>query len=149
MTSPPAAAVLGHWLQLGDPRLVPARGGHINTSFLVADGIGAPGWLLQRLNRQVFPAPVAVMRNIEVVLAGAAALPDAGIMLPTLLRTLSGDGWVHDDAGDLWRCWEVMPNARSTTQVLEARDAREAGRAFGAFARLATTLEASRGVPAR
>ena len=89
-----------------------------------------------------FPLPELVMRNIEVVLAGAAAMPDAAVSLPTLLRTPGGEAWVHDAAGELWRCWAVMPNARSTTKVTGAPDAREAGRAFGAFARLATTLDA-------
>lgn len=139
-----AEVILRHWVSLGDPRLVPARGGHIHTSFLVADGVAAPRWLLQQVNRRVFPEPEAVMRNIELVLAGAAALPGAGIALPTLLRTPAGDGWVHDDAGELWRLWEVLPNARSTAKVTGARDAREAGYAFGAFARLATTLDESR-----
>jgi Ser/Thr protein kinase RdoA (MazF antagonist) len=136
--------MLRHWLSLGDPRLVPARGGHINASFLVADGIAAPRWLLQQVNRQVFPSPEAVMRNIEVVRAGAATVTDAGIALPTLLRTSSGNWWAYDEAGELWRCWEMLPNARSTTRVMGARDAGEAGRAFGVFARLATTLDASR-----
>ena len=132
----------GRWLALADPRLVPARGGHINASFFVADGAAAPRWLLQCLNRSVFPSPELVMRNIEVVLSGAAAMPDAAVSLPTLLRTPGGEGWVHDAAGDLWRCWAVLPNARSTAKVSGAPDAREAGRAFGAFARIATTLDA-------
>ena len=130
------------WLALADARVVPARGGHVNASFFIAGGTDAPRWLLQCLNRSVFPSPELVMRNIEVVLAGAAAMPDADVRLPTLLRTPSGEGWVHDAEGQLWRCWVVMPGARSTVKVTGVTDAREAGRAFGAFARIATTLDA-------
>jgi Ser/Thr protein kinase RdoA (MazF antagonist) len=82
------------------------------------------------------------MQNIETVLAGAAAGPATDIRLPVLQCTPEGDGWVHDAAGELWRCWEVMPGLRSTAKVGSALDAREAGRAFGAFTRMATTLDA-------
>ncbi len=135
-----AARVLGRWITLDDARIVPARGGHINASFLIADGIDVPRWLLQQVNKAVFPSPELVMRNIEAVLNGAAGQA-ADVALPTLLRTLDGGGWVHDADGELWRCWEVMPGLRSTARVASALDAREAGRAFGAFARLATSLD--------
>jgi Ser/Thr protein kinase RdoA (MazF antagonist) len=125
-----------------DVRLIPARGGHINASFLVADGNDAPRWLLQRVNRSVCPSPELVMHNIEMVLTGAAAGPISDISLPTLLRTADGDRWVHDADGELWRCWVVAPGLRSMARVTSVQDAREAGRAFGAFARIATTLDA-------
>ena len=136
--------MLRHWLALGDARVVPARGGHINASFLVADGSAAPRWLLQRVNRHVFPSPQLVMHNIEALLAGAAAAPDPGIALPALMRTPAGDTWVCDGEGELWRCWAMMPTARSVAKVATSEDAREAGRAFGAFARLTASLDASR-----
>jgi Ser/Thr protein kinase RdoA (MazF antagonist) len=136
--------MIGHWVSLGDPRLVPAKGGHINASFFIADGIAPPRWLLQRVNRQVFPSPELVMRNIEVVLGGAARETGTGIDLPVLLRTPSGLGWVNDDDGEFWRCWEVVPGLRSSARVGSVQDAGEAGRAFGAFARIGTVLDAGR-----
>ena len=138
-----AARVLSRWMTLGDARIVAARGGHINASFLISDGVSAPRWLLQRVNRVVFPSPELVMRNIEAVLAGASASPATDIRLPVLLRTTEGHGWVHDADGELWRCWEVMPGLRSTVKVGSTMDAREAGRAFGAFAWIATTIDAT------
>ena len=42
------------------------------------------------------------------------------IALPSLLCTSEGAAWVHDAEGELWRCWEMMPNARSTTRVTGA-----------------------------
>jgi len=138
-----ATRMIGHWVTLTDLRIVPAQGGHINASYLVADGLADPRWLLQRVNRDVFPSPEKVMHNIEAVLAGATLVATRDIALPSLRCTSEGAAWVHDAEGELWRCWEMMPNARSTTTVTGAPDAREAGRAFGAFARLATTLDAS------
>lgn len=137
-----AEKVLGRWVALAEPRLTPAPGGHINSSFFVADGSTAPRWLLQSINRQVFPSPEAVMRNIEAVLAGAAAAA-AEVGLPVLVRTVADEAWVHDAEGELWRCWAVVPGARSVTRVEGPAEAREAGRAFGAFARMATTLDAA------
>ena len=135
--------MIAHWAALADPRIVPAKGGHINASYFIADGAEAPRWLLQRLNRDVFPSPGKVMHNIGLVLAGSAAVPEPGIDLPSLLCTPEGATLVRDAEGDSWRCWEVMPNARSDPRVTGTPDAREAGRAFGAFARLAATLDAS------
>lgn len=134
--------MVGRWLTLVEPRLQVASGGHINASFFVADGDRAPQWLLQCVNRSVFPSPEAVMRNIEIVLSAAAGPADIG--LPVLLRTADGAGWVHDLDGELWRCWVVTPGLRSMTRVSSASHAREAGRAFGAFARLATSIDAQR-----
>ena len=136
-----AERMAGRWLTLADARVVPARGGHINASFFIADGGGAPRWLLQCVNRAVFPSPELVMRNIEVVLAGAAAAA-SDIALPALLRTPGDEAWAYDGDGELWRCWAVLPGARGTVKVTGVADAREAGRAFGAFALIATTLDA-------
>jgi N-acetylhexosamine 1-kinase len=136
-------AVLRRWMTLENPRLLPASGGHINASFLVSDGPAPPRWLLQRVNKVVFPSPELVMRNIEAVLAGGSAAPSPAVRLPELLRTLDGEGWAYDSEGELWRCWTVLPGLRSAVQVETERDAREAGRAFGGFAHLAATLDAS------
>ena len=135
--------MIAHWIVLADPRIVPTKGGHINTSYFIADGVEAPRWLLQRLNRDVFPSPEKVMHNIGLVLAGSATVPEPGIGLPNLLRTPEGAALVRDAEGESWRCWEMMPNARSGTTVTCAPEAWEAARAFGAFARFAATLEAS------
>lgn len=137
-----AEQMVRRWLTLADALVVPAGGGHINASFFVSERGSASGWLLQRVNRTVFPSPSGVMRNIEIVLA-AAADGTSAIALPSLMRTLAGEAWLCDTAGELWRCWVVMPGVRSTTKVTGTPDAGEAGRAFGAFARLASTLDAS------
>ncbi len=138
-----AVTMAGHWLAARELQVVPARGGHINASYFLSEGAAPPRWLLQRINREVFASPEQVMRNIEVVLTGAMGVPDAGIALPALLRTQSGHAWATDADGELWRCWAVAPGLRSSARADTAWDAHEAGRAFGAFARLATVLDAS------
>ena len=140
---PDAARMIGHWVTLEEPRIDPAKGGHINASYFVADGSAEARWLLQRVNRDVFPSPGKVMHNIEALLAHAGLVPDPGIEFPALLRTPEGATWVQDAAGESWRCWAMRPNARSTTKVTGAGDAREAARAFGAFARFSAAVDAS------
>ncbi len=141
MNNDATAMEMAHrWLPPGDLRLAPAHGGHINASYFVSDGSAPPRWLLQRLNSLVFPYPHLVMRNIEHLLT-VGATQATGVQLPKLLRALSGEAWVRDAAGELWRCWEVTPGLRSTTRVAGVLDARETGRAFGAFAAMTTILD--------
>jgi Ser/Thr protein kinase RdoA (MazF antagonist) len=109
----------------------PLGGGHINDSWVASRG--AERWFLQRLNRHVFPDPRAVMANVAAVTAHvrAAAGP---VSVPALLAADDGRAWVEDEAGDTWRCHEYAPGiARLVPRGPE--DAREAARAFGAFAR--------------
>ena len=45
-------------------KVVPYGGGHINSTFLVDTD---PKYILQKINTHVFPHPVELMRNIELV----------------------------------------------------------------------------------
>ena len=128
-----AAEVVRRWLPAIDARLAVATGGHVNRSFFVSDGAAAPRWLLQQVNSHVFPEPLQVMRNIELVL-DAARNRRTGIDLPTLLRTTDEAAWVIDADGGLWRCWLMAPGLVSAGVAPDIHAARETARAFGAFA---------------
>ena len=113
--------------------------GHIHETFR---GRFAPGGrhrsvIFQRLNRQVFPDPRALMRNL---LALCAALrksygPQARRRVPQVIETRSGDSHHRDERGDFWRCFEFIEGSRSIDRVNEAGDAYVAALAFGDFAR--------------
>ena len=138
---PAAELALRHWPVPSDATLVAARGGHINASFFVSPPGEPARWLLQRINRAVFPDPQQVMRNILLVLG---APPAHGIGLPSLLRTREGHHWVVDGDGELWRCWHLVQDAHAFTEPRDGGDAREAARAFGAFVRAGAGIDAGR-----
>lgn len=116
-----------HWPTL-PPAVAPLGSGHINDTYLVGGRrcAGAGGWVLQRLNRFVFPRPRAIMRNLAKALAH-----DRTGRLVAPLPTAAGEPFAIDAAGDLWRlfpyvpgrCFEQLPPALAAT----------AGRAFGSF----------------
>ncbi len=112
-------------------RIARHEGGHINDSFRV----DAPGgaFLLQRLNPRVFPAAVGVMENVANVAEYLSEHGGARWHWPEVVGTVDGRRWTVDEYGVTWRMFRyveaaVMPTAATPEQ------AREAGRAFGAFA---------------
>lgn len=141
MSNEAAAHALRHWPLPERASVAQAHGGHINASFLVSAPGELPRWLLQRVNHVVFPDAAQVMRNI-VLLLDAPRTP--GIELPSLLATREGLAWAVGDDGGAWRCWHLVPGTRTITEPRGPGDAREAARAFGAFARFGSTLDASR-----
>jgi len=123
-------------------RIEPLRGGHIHASFAVVAhaASGERRYVLQRMNRAVFPQPEAILRNVERVSAHLAdKVRDEGGDPQreglTLLRTPDGAAGVLDEAGDLWRCCAMIERARSRATVADPRVARTVAAAFGRFLR--------------
>jgi Ser/Thr protein kinase RdoA (MazF antagonist) len=115
----------------------PFLGGHINTSYVVRRG--AERRFLQRINARVFPEPRQVMANVTAVTAHVRSCTGP-VTSPALLPTLTGRPWLEDVHGDIWRCTEFVEGEAKVT-VDSPGDARAAGFAFGAFARLLACYE--------
>jgi N-acetylhexosamine 1-kinase len=115
----------------------PFAGGHINASYVLH--LGAERRFLQRVNASVFPDPRQVMANVAAVTAHVRA--SAGpVTTPALLPTRDGLPWLEDSAGHVWRCTEFVAGEVKGT-VQSADDARAAGFAFGAFARMLASYD--------
>ena len=132
MPAPADAAAVAtlrrHWPALRSV-VVPLGSGHINDTYSVgqvgpADASGR--WVLQRLNRFVFPQPQAIMRN----LAKAVAHDSTGLLVAPL-PTGDGEPFAIDAAGDLWRLFPYVPGR--CFQQLPPALAAAAGCAFGSF----------------
>ena len=131
----------------GRPRVVgPLTGGLIHETWRIESG-GAD-WVLQRLNRSVFPDVDGVMRNFAAVAAhlerkhlleGAV---DRHRRALTLVPARDGALWVEDDERGAWRCTAYIGGTASRTVADSPAVAREAGRAFGEFTRLLTDFDA-------
>ena len=152
---PPAEAILAHWPALGPGsagvspapgetpvkrtagetpalpghgtkcRVRPLAAGHINDTYIV-DGAAKGRFLLQRLNRAVFPRPEAVMRNLAKALAH-----EGGRFLVGPVATAQGRQFATDTRGDCWRVFPFVPS-RSFQQLPDELVA-VTGAAFGRF----------------
>ena len=120
-------------------RVVPCGNGHIHDTFRVeTDGAG-PAYLLQRINRRVFPDVPLLMRNLERVTrhlqgkataTGANGASERGL---TLIPT-QDDAYVYrDDAGEFWRLFVFLEGTRTYDVAPRPELLHESGRAFGTF----------------
>lgn len=101
--------------------------GHINRTFL-AD-CGGERYVLQALNRSVFPCPEAVMDNIAVISRAFAESGSSYTAVPCFIA--SGDKTYAVAEGEVWRIYRYL----SATATAAAETA-AAGRAFGSFIRV-------------
>ena len=128
----------------------PYGNGHINDTFLVTcQTAGAPvRYILQRINRNVFHSPAAVMQNIERVTAHLAVQLAHDRIAPaarlTLVAARDGRNWYEDAQGETWRAYRFIENARSYETATSVEQAFQAAQAFGHFQQQLASLPAPR-----
>jgi aminoglycoside phosphotransferase (APT) family kinase protein len=125
---------------------VPYGNGHINDTYCVVfNGIGpAARFIIQRINRNVFKDPVAVMENIQRVTAHLASVvadePDLPRRALTLIPSCEGLSWHVDPEGNYWRAYRFIEGARTFDAVESTEQAFQAAKAFGRFQRMLANL---------
>ncbi len=110
--------------------------GNINDTYRIdieQDGVQR-AFLLQRLNHQVFREPEQVMRNIRAVCAYLAG-QDYPYRVAAPLGTPDGRLLQRDEEGNYWRMFPFLANSFAPEGPADAGIARDAARAYGAFAR--------------
>ena len=128
----------------------PYGSGHINDTYCVVfDQAGARvRYIFQRINHLVFKNPVALMENIERVtqhLGGKfAGASDASRRSLTLISAHDRKPYCHDEAGNCWRVYLFIEQARSYDAVESPAQAFQAAQAFGLFQKMLTDLPAPR-----
>ncbi|HEU4569449.1 MAG TPA: aminoglycoside phosphotransferase family protein [Gemmatimonadales bacterium] len=124
----------------------PLAGGLIHETWLVRSG--AAQWVLQELNRAVFPDVDGVMANLAAVSAHLIkrltheAAPEVERRALALVRTVDGRPYATDEDGGAWRCTRYITGTVTHQVAPTPAEAREAGRAFGEFTRLVADLRA-------
>ena len=126
---------------------MPFGGGHINDTFLLEHENGMQ-IVLQRINKNVFPDPPAVMDNIQRVthhlrkrIRAAGGDPERETL--RMLRNTSGELCSIDRNGDYWRSYVFVGGSMSYDQVESAAIFRESGCAFGRFMSMLDDFDAS------
>ena len=115
-----ATKALGSW-NLAADAVDAIDSGHINDTYLVDER-----YVLQRLNRSVFPDPRAVMRNLDKAIAH-----EGGNLLLAPIPSTEGSPYGVDGSGEIWRLFPHLPSRNFQNLPEELLPA--AGRAFGAF----------------
>lgn len=117
--------------------------GLINDTF-VATVDGGRRFILQRINRRVFPQPEHIMDNLRVLSEHARRHGGSGLRLPEILTTREGANHVVDAAGDFWRAQEFIENTRTLETITSVDQAAALGAALGRFHFLTHDLDPAR-----
>ncbi|UOA09898.1 phosphotransferase enzyme family protein [Methylobacter sp. S3L5C] len=121
--------------------LSPLGNGLINDTFLVTTQ-SAP-FVLQRINRSVFPAPDQIMANLIRLnrhLEQKSAT-DVKLKIPGLVKTIANEDFYQDEQGDYWRALSFIANTESLETLTNLNQAQQTGFALGHFHRLVSDLE--------
>ena len=126
--------------------------GHINETYTATYDQGGTRvrYIHQKINRNVFRDPPAVMRNLIRVTGHlrhkleAEGAQDLTRRCLTLIPTRDGQPCYQDAQGDYWRTFVFIEGLETFEAVQSPAQAQEAGRAFGEFQRLLADLPGDR-----
>ena len=119
----------------------PAGSGHINDTYLaqVQRADLNVSYIVQRINRHVFPNPPAMMENIVRVTRHirrkleARGVRDISRRALQVILTHDGSPYFRDPEGNYWRVYDYIEKARSFDTLGSSHQAFEAARMFGGF----------------
>jgi Ser/Thr protein kinase RdoA (MazF antagonist) len=122
----------------------PLGNGLINDTYLVTTD--AIPFVLQRINKLVFPHPEQIMANLTVLNQHIKQTNDKQITLkiPQLLTTETNNIFYCDGQGDYWRALSFIENTESLETISNPGQAGQVGYALGQFHRLTHTLDSAK-----
>ena len=113
--------------------------GHIHDTYLLKTaGKNGPDYILQKINRQIFPDIDGLMSNVSVV---TSHIKDKLLTLKStesqnravdLVKSLSGEPFVEISA-NWWRVFTFIDNSFTRQKVQNSKQAYEAGKIIGRF----------------
>jgi hypothetical protein len=141
-------AIAAHFRTGGEVRGVrPFGTGHINDTYVceVASGTSPRRFVLQRINHLVFTRPEQVMENVGRVTAHIRrkveeAGGDPSRRTLSFVQSCEGALWHRNEAGNYWRMYVMVEQARTYDTVERPEHVKAASRAFGEFMRMLADL---------
>ncbi|MFZ2169138.1 MAG: aminoglycoside phosphotransferase family protein [Methylococcaceae bacterium] len=129
--------------QFAEPviQISPLGNGLINDTFLVTTE--SSRFVLQRINRNVFPAPDQIMDNLIMLNQHLEHKSSAELKLkiPDILKTTTNFDYYQDEQGDYWRALGYIGNTESLETISNLSQAQQTGSALGHFHRLVSDLD--------
>lgn len=121
-------------------RITPLGNGLINDTYLVVTSLSS--FVLQRINRTVFPVPEQIMANLALLNQHIAQKNSALVKLkiPELLKTTANRSFYQAENGDCWRALDFIDQTESIDNIRSLDDAEQAGFALGHFHRLLSDI---------
>ncbi|OQA39207.1 MAG: N-acetylhexosamine 1-kinase [Chloroflexi bacterium ADurb.Bin325] len=128
----------------------PTGNGNVNDTFLAIfrNTFAEEQVILQRVNRNVFPQPEAIMHNLRCLTAhvhpkleSEAERADRVWQMPRIVKTRGGTDFFVDDAGDTWRVITKIASATAFDETQGAEHAAECGAVLGHFHWLVSDLD--------
>lgn len=121
-------------------KLDPYGNGLINDTYLVRSN--STQFILQKINRGVFPKPEKLMENLEVLFEHIQKQSVSSVKLkfPEIIKTRTGKFSFIDEDSSHWRALSFIDNTSSLEIIESNEDAEQAGFALGHFHRLASSL---------
>ena len=119
----------------------PLGNGLINDTFLVTTA--SSHFVLQRINRKVFPEPDQIMVNLIMLNRHLEQKPGTAVKLkiPDILKTTTNLDFYLDGQGDYWRALGFIGNTESLEIISNLSQAQQAGFALGHFHHLVSDLD--------
>ena len=132
--------------------LQPFGNGNINDTFLAIyrNTFTETQVVLQRINRNVFPEPEAIMANMHAItkhchekLEGDAAkcVDDRVWQMPRIVKAKDSRDYVVDDNGEVWRVITRIMSAHAFDVAQGPEHAMECGAALGHFHYLISDMD--------
>jgi len=127
----------------------PTGSGNVNDTYLVIfrTTFSEYRFILQRINRKVFPRPDQIMENMRVItehvhqrIEQEADHSDRIWQLPAVIPCKDGKDYAMDGDGDYWRAISLIASAHSYEKVQSQEHAREAGIVLGHFQRMISDI---------
>jgi Ser/Thr protein kinase RdoA (MazF antagonist) len=119
----------------------PLGNGLINDTFLVTTE--SSHFVLQRINRKVFPVPDQIMANLIRLNQHLEqkSSPAVKLKIPDILKTTTQHDFYQDEQGDYWRALGFIGNTESLETISNISQAQQTGFALGHFHRLVSDLD--------
>jgi hypothetical protein len=123
--------------------------GNVNDTFLAVfrTVFSEERFILQRINKHVFPKPELIMENMRVITEHAhrrieaeAHRADRIWQLPRVIRCKDGGDLATDGDGGCWRAISLIASAHSHEKVQSVEHAYEAGFVLGQFQRVISDI---------
>lgn len=121
--------------------VLPYGRGHINDTYAVyfqSQEGEDKRYILQKINRNVFRNPDALMENVVKVtsylrasILSSGGDPDRETL--NLIKTWKGRDYFVDEEGEYWRCYQFIEDTVTLQTVEKPEDMYEAARVFGSF----------------
>lgn len=127
-----AEALQAFGIQGAIDSVAPFGSGHINDSFLVKQE--GKQYLLQRLNSSIFQFPERIEKNLQLLLS-----TNSNLFVEHFMTESGAYHWGNNQG--YWRLMAFCVDVYAPTKITTAKEVTEAGKAFGQFLALSSTLD--------